>query len=484
MEQRTIRLNPRFKELWNNTDRRIIMYGSRSSSKSAFICTKIVQNMITHKYFKGIAMRTNYNNHLGSCFEGLVREIKDRGIEQYFNITKSPYNIIYIPNGNEMLFRGFEEPGKLKSIKDPTFAWFEEEVPDSYDDYMTVSLSLRTQKADYIQEVFTINPTIPDYTNHWFWKKYFEGHDELSYRIEDITEYDGQILKQYTTVHNSTWRDNLLMLAERPQFAVEIEADRETDPESYTRNSLGLWCQPKPVGQFYKDFKLSVNSVEKHNYDPELMLHLSFDHNNNPYSACTIYQCDKDNARLLYQIDEICLKSPNNKLSTVLDEICIRYRDHRGSVSIYGDPNGYKEDSTKEKGDNAYKMIFSRLSKFRPLDRTTRVAPSVRARQNWLNDVFLKEDNGLKVLIGRNCRNSINDFTMMREDPVKGGKLKEKWVDPETGINSERYGHCSDSYEYMMCVLYKNDFDRHKNGGLSSKISVGRREQRGDRNLW
>lgn len=470
--KKVIKLNPRFKELYNNKARRIIMYGSRSSSKSAFTCTQIIINMISHKYFKGIALRKYAVDLKDSCYKGLKQEILNLGLEHIFSMTESPMCITCKTNNNQMIFRGLDEPSKLKSITDPSFCWYEEDIPDSYQDYLTISLSLRTHKADYIQEIFTINPMISNYEDHWFWKKYFKDRNELSFEGEDEVEYKGIIYKQKYVVHQSTWRDNLLLLALKPEIAIAFEEMKNTDPIAYQQQSLGLWCHPNIKDKFWKDFELVKNTVDKKEYDYELPVHLSWDFNNAPYSACTIYQGDKNQDNTIYLIKEICLKAPRNKLVEVIKEVSNLLVNHKENVYIYGDPNGYRDDTTKELGDNAYKMIFGGLKHLKTVDRTIKVYPSVRASQNWINDILAFNSN-IKFFISRECRNSINDFTMLKEDPIKGGTLKEKWKDPETGIKCEKVGHISDTVRYFFTEMFKTEYEKYKNGGVSENISYG-----------
>ena len=168
------------------------------------------------------------------------------------------------------------------------------------------------------------------------------------------------------------------------------------------------------------------------------------------------------------------VKDPRNKLTEVIKEFINIFKDHKESIYIYGDPNGYREDTHIEKGFNKYKMIFSGLKDFKVIDRTTRSAPSVKSRQAWINDIFAYNNGGIKVIISMECRNSINDFTMLKEDPAKGGKLKQTGTDSETGIKGvELYGHCSDTFDYFICEMFKTEFNNHKNGGISNKIIQG-----------
>ena len=257
-------------------------------------------------------------------------------------------------------------------------SWLEEDVPDTYQEYLTISLSLRGSKSRYIQEIFTINPTIDNYEEHWFWKKFFKGQSELSFRICIEEVIDSRVVKQYATIHNSTWRDNMF-LSEQDKLGFK---HLEDDPVMYQQQSLGLWCNRIVRNQFYKNFSMDRN-VNYKEYDPSVPLHLSFDFNTNPYITCTVYQGYE---RKLYQIDEFCLSSPDNTTKALCGAIRTKYRNHLGGVFIYGDCSGYQRDTRSEKGGNDYSIIFKELSQFHPSDRTTRSNPSVKMRGNFINE--------------------------------------------------------------------------------------------------
>lgn len=469
-------INDTFIPLWSCEDRYMILYGSRGSSKSDFAAKLVIRRMLEHSFFRCICIRNTEASIGMSVFNNLKMNISKMGISHLFKINESPMKIECLLNKNLIVFKGMDNPDKIKSISEITCIWWEEDINYDYDDYITVTTSMRAPKADFIQEIFTINPVLPDYENHWFWKKFFEGHDELSYRIRFELEYDGKKMEQFATVHNSTWRDNKWL---KSDFIHDIEQLRDTDPYLYSVFNLGIWTQSVAKGQFWKNFTLARNSTDNIPYNKELPLHLSFDFNNNPYMTCTVYQVD---GKIVKQINEICLRTPRNKTKEVCEDIKNLYRGHESGMFIYGDPNGYKEDTKSEKGYNDYKIIFSELSIFRPTDRTTRSYPSVKMSGMFINEVFQSNYADISVIISRKCRNSINDFTTVKEAP-DGTMLKEKAIDKETGVNCEKGGHCFvgdtmiktiDGYKRIDeitiedCVLtregYKRVLNNHDNG--------------------
>jgi hypothetical protein len=93
-------------------------------------------------------------------------------------------------------------------------------------------------------------------------------------------------------------------------------------------------------------------------------------------------------------------------------------------------------------------------------------------RGNWINSVFAHNTGGMNIIIGDNCGKSISDLMYLKE-ASDGTKAKTKEKDPDTKVSYERYGHCSDSMDYMLCYAYSAEFTLYQKGGVSTKITVG-----------
>jgi PBSX family phage terminase large subunit len=465
--------NKRFKELINCSDRYLVLYGSRGSSKSNFVAMQIVMNLVSHKFYRLVAIRELDVNLEKSVF----REIKDKidvmGLTNEFKFKFNPLEITHIKTGNEVIFRGLNKPDSLKSLNNPTAVWFEEEIPKTEEAYNTISATLRTPRADYIQEIFTFNPVIEDYENHWFYKRFFEGTGELSFRTCLESEVNGTVYRRYATIHHSTFRDNSFL---PPDQWLTFEA-MKTNPVQYQQEALGLWCNKIVKNQFYKQFSLD-NNLQKYEYNNKLPLHLSFDFNVEPYITCLAFQASEKN---LYQIDEFCLKNPDNTTKALCESIRKRFYNHEGGMFIYGDAAGYHKDTRMEKGGNDYVIIFRELSRFHPNDRTTRSNPSVKMRGNFINELFLGRIEDCRMWISpENSKHITLDLLNVKEDP-DGSKLKEKVKDRNSGISYEKYGHTSDALDYVICQYFTreyNQFVRGTTGIISGKVKSKWRSKR------
>jgi phage terminase large subunit len=458
-------INDKFVPLTKCRDRYLIMYGSRGSGKSDYAAKQLIFNCLTHKYFKFILYRKKYNTIHDSSYETIKQAIITLGLEELFEFRVSPLSITCKVNGNKFIARGGDDPASLKSIKDPTGVWYEEEPPEE-EDFATISLTVRSDKADYLQEIFTINPQIEgDYRDHWFWKRFFEGHHDLSYRTTTTVEVEGRQVQYSVTVHHSVYQDNRWL---PDAVKAQIEDYKTTNPYLYSVYAKGLWTQKETGGNFYKLFDRIKNTCQAE-YDRSMALHVSFDFNVNPYMTATIWQLHGKKA---IQIDEICLPTPNNRTEAVCREFIRRYHGHGAGLFIYGDPSGMQEDTRTEKGYNDFVIIGRSLQQFHPQMRVAKVAPPVVMRGNFINTVFKTGYQGVEILVGQNCTTSISDLLYCKEAP-DGTKAKLKEKNQETNVSFERYGHTSDSMDYLICYAFASEFMAYQKGGMKMQISSG-----------
>lgn len=104
--------------------------GGRASTKSSFISIELILGMMLHPEANAVVLRKISNTLKDSVFNQLLWAIEKLGVEQYWTITKSPLELTYIPYGNKILFRGSDDPQKLKSTKFRKgycrYIWYEE----------------------------------------------------------------------------------------------------------------------------------------------------------------------------------------------------------------------------------------------------------------------------------------------------------------------------------------------------------------------
>ena len=451
-------VNDSFKPLIDNESRYLVLVGGRGSSKSDFVAKQLILRCMQEKYFRYVLIRKTYRTIKESQYRTLSDLIHELGLEQFFKFVQHPYEITCI-NGNKFIAAGMDEPKKIKSIKDPTGCWWEEEIPEE-GGFITVTTSIRTLKAKFLQEIFTINPEVEgDYEDNWFYKLFFKDKSKAETGYIE-SEVNGEVVKLSYTTHHSAHKDNQWLPKE---FRAFLENLKITNPYYYQIYTLGNWGNRITGSQCYKafDYPKHVRAV---NYDPEDALHISFDFNVNPYMTLTIWQVKDRKAK---QIDEILGRDPDNNTAAVCKIFAKRYQSHTAGLFIYGDPSGRSEDTRSEKGHNDFTIIMSELKDFNPRRRLLTKAPAVTSRINWLNAVFGIRQGGISIMIDPRCKVTIQDYQNGKEDS-DGTKFKEKGRDPDTKISYELYHHITDANDYFLCKIFAKQYAAYLRGGRKS----------------
>ena len=91
--------------------------GGRASTKSSFISIEVVLLMMKDPNANAVVLRKISNTLKDSVFNQICWALDKLGVSDYWQVTRSPLELTYIPFGNKILFRGSDDPQKLKSTK-------------------------------------------------------------------------------------------------------------------------------------------------------------------------------------------------------------------------------------------------------------------------------------------------------------------------------------------------------------------------------
>ena len=472
-------VNPPFADILDNKDRYILLWGGRGSGKTDSAQKKIIIRMLTANYYKLILVRKVYDTIKESQYEGIKTAIENMGLQGLFKFTTSPLSIICV-NGNRIIARGLDKADKIKGIDNPTAVWYEEGNDMTEEDFITVTSTIRSNKADYLQEIFSFNPEsdTSNFHDFWIYKKFFEGRDGKNFRAttEVEVEIDGEkttVEFAYTSIH-STYKDNPHL---PPITKATYEDLKRTNPYWYTVYTLGEWGNKEVGSRFYKTFTLH-DHVKEVEYNPALPIHISLDENVNPYLTLTIHQAETIGEKVtITQIDEICLKTPRNTLKATCDEFTARYRNHTEGVIIYGDRTSKKQDTKLEKGENFFTLTANYLKQFRPSTRLPNQNPGVKSRGEFITQIFAGNVPECEILVSDNCTNTKSDYLYLQE-AADGTKHKQKTRDKASGVSYELYGHTSDANDYLHIEIFKAQYNLFIHGGAIKKPIFGKRVKR------
>ena len=117
------------------------LVGGYGSSKSYHVAEKILLKLSTEKRLC-LVVREVYDTIRDSCFSLFEEVANNIGIGSYLKFKTSPLQVIF-PNGSKIIFKGMDNPQKLKSINGVSIIWLEECSEVKYEGYKELLGRLR-----------------------------------------------------------------------------------------------------------------------------------------------------------------------------------------------------------------------------------------------------------------------------------------------------------------------------------------------------
>ena len=216
--------------LLRDTNRYLLLFGSRDSAKSYFAAQKVIIDTMSKPYSRFILLRKIYADIKDSQFQTIKDIINSYGLMDYFIITENPLKITFKPNGNYILARGLDKDYKMKSIKDPTGIWYEEMNEIAFTDFLKSTSSLR---GGIIQEIATFNP---ENEAGWITNYFFPPKE--TYEKEDGNFHFVPSIRKDTTILHTTYKDNQFVTEQSIEL---LESFKQVDYHYYRIYTLGLW---------------------------------------------------------------------------------------------------------------------------------------------------------------------------------------------------------------------------------------------------
>lgn len=280
----------------------VVCKGGRGSGKSSDIAHIIVQLMMRYAV-NAVCIRKVDNTLEQSVYEQLKWAISEQGVTHLFKFNKSPLRITYLPRGNYVVFRGAQQPERIKSLKDSQFpfaiGWIEELAEfKTEDEVKTITNSLLRGELDdglFYKFFYTYNP--PKRKQSWLNKK-----------------YESQFQPDNTFVHASTYKDNPFIAKE---FIEEAEATRERSERRYRWEYLGEAIGSGVVPFDNLEFR-EITDEEAANFD-NIRNGVDFGYATDPLAFVRWHYDKKKNG--IYAVDEFYgQKISNRKLAEWLKQ--------------------------------------------------------------------------------------------------------------------------------------------------------------------
>ena len=104
--------------------------GGRGSMKSSFVSLTVVYLLLLEPRAHALVLRKVANTMRDSVYAQYLWALEQLGVQRFFDCRLSPMELVFRPTGQKILFRGADDPMKIKSIKVPfgsiTVTHFEE----------------------------------------------------------------------------------------------------------------------------------------------------------------------------------------------------------------------------------------------------------------------------------------------------------------------------------------------------------------------
>lgn len=362
-------------------------------------------------------------------------------------------NIISFSNG-AVIFQGSLENAKSHEGKEFGWAILDETKDTREEDVKEIILMRLREKGLEINSkpwnplYITTSPAKVPWINEWFKLEEFEG--DIKATIYSETDYFRKQFDNKCVAISSTYHNAINL---PPNY---IEGKRfDLSNEQFNRMIYGDPFM-KTGGEFYSSFDRTVH-VKPCKEIEGAAVHLSFDQNVVPYITCNVYQINQEeNIYYLRAIDEFCLPNPKNKTESLCREIANDYDQlmTSGGMYYYGDASGKHRDTRGMEND--YDILERVLAKYISgnSNRVAKKNPGLNKRREFINRIF-EEKLPIRIEVDPKCKNLIADLEYIKETP-EGTKLKQTVRDDKQGTSYEKYGHCSDDLDYIVCSAFKN----------------------------
>lgn len=402
-----IPVNEVFLETYNNRDFEVLLvYGGYGSGKSVFVADMLIDECLNNSYFKCLYGRKVFDTIRISVFDTLCDRIEDRGLQEFFQYSRKPNSSMQIlcTNNNIFLPFGGDDPGKLKSVKDPSHFFCEELDQFSQDDFAIFITRLRTEKAQ-TKFIGAFN-TVTVYADHWIRQTFFDEAKELNYKLKKVF---------------CNYPDNAFI--NQDDYVKKLWIGAGYDEKKFKEIASGEWGSADTRNLFAYAFNKKHHVVdvsipagaEFMKLDPSLPVYLIFDFNVDPMT-CLVAQ--RSGIKWCRIIDEYRLR--NSDIYDLCERILSDYGDY--FLIATGDASGRNRNAVT-KGKRSFVFILKELLKLsiNQVQFPSR-NPSVSDTRVLMNALFKKHGN---IWISSKCMFFIDDLQTVTVDE-KGEMEKEK----------------------------------------------------------
>ena len=395
-----------YKDFWNFKGRYRVCKGSRGSKKSKTTALFFIYSMMKYPGANLLVVRKVYRTLKDSCFTDLKWAINILGVQDYWSVKESPLEIIYIPTGQKILFRGLDDPLKVTSITVETgnlcWAWIEEayEINKEQDfNMLDESIRGKIEEPLYKQITLTFNPWNE---RHWLKKRFFDVEDE-------------NIMAKTTNYMCNEWLDD----SDKKLF----EDMKKNNPRRYQVAGLGNWGIVEGlVYENWRELEFDWREILNKRQKAKAVFGLDFGYTNDPAAFfCGILDQEQ---KEIYVFDEI-------------------YQKRMQNTAIYRNIEklGFKKEIIVADSEEPKSIEHLRgLGLYR-------IKPSKKGKDSVNAGIQFIQD--FKIFIHPRCVNFLTEISNYSWDKDKFGKTVNKPIDD--------FNHLMDAMRYALEDYMRNN---------------------------
>lgn len=275
-----------YNRFWKDKHRYRVVKGGRGSKKSATTALNYIKRLMEYPEANLLVVRQTFKTHKDSTFAQLQWACNKLEASHLWKFTVSPLEATYLPTGQKILFRGFDDPLKITSITVEVgylcWVWIEEAYElKNENDFNKLDLSIRgTLPAGYFKQfTITFNPWSE---KHWLKKRFFDTFDEDVFAL------------------TTTYKSNEFLDEDDLKVFEKMKRDH---PKRYKVEGEGEWGIAEGTVYDYtvKDFKVEELLKKK---TTRAVFGLDFGYINDPSAlVAAVIDEDEDN-KAIYVFDE------------------------------------------------------------------------------------------------------------------------------------------------------------------------------------
>jgi phage terminase large subunit len=252
-----------FHELRKHEERFLINYGGTGSSKSFSAAQNEVLKTLTYPRIKTLVIRKVAATLRDSVIPSFRSRISELELDNEFKFHKTD-RVLYCDNGSEIIFRGLDDPDKLKSFEGLQRILVEEAAELTFEDFL--ELNRRARGRENIQLTLCFNPV---HEEHWLKKHFFDNKPADVHQVK------------------STYKDNDFLTAKDKE---QIEALRLYNNNQYRVYALGDWGIIENNHPWLFAFDRNKHVKPGITFQPSFPVYLSFDFNRDPVTCIAVQQ--------------------------------------------------------------------------------------------------------------------------------------------------------------------------------------------------